>query len=158
MNKLNGSVLEGHALVVMPSEKRISVTPTTISQFKLNKNSSSNINSIGTMKLIVRNLAFQATKKELSSLFSVFGFVKRVRIPKKMGRTHICIFVIERFITSASVFIIFIIFSDLVYVIYLLNYLSIYFRFYDFLIRIYIKYRSLAMDFLILFSYCYFHF
>ena len=40
------------------------------------------------MKLIVRNLAFQATEKELKSLFSAFGAVKRVRIPKKMGGVH----------------------------------------------------------------------
>ena len=35
-------------------------------------------------KLIVRNVAFQATQTELRALFSTFGTVKRVRIPRKM--------------------------------------------------------------------------
>ena len=39
-------------------------------------------------KLIVRNLAFQATKSELKGLFAAFGAVQRVRIPKKMGGVH----------------------------------------------------------------------
>ena len=45
-------------------------------------------NLIGNWKLIVRNLAFQATKNELRQLFSAFGSVKKVRIPKKMGGNH----------------------------------------------------------------------
>ena len=36
----------------------------------------------------MRNLAFQASQKELNSLFSSFGQVKKIRIPKKNGGTH----------------------------------------------------------------------
>ena len=39
-------------------------------------------------KLVVRNLAFQASQKELHGLFSSFGQVKKIRIPKKNGGTH----------------------------------------------------------------------
>jgi RNA recognition motif-containing protein len=39
-------------------------------------------------KLIVRNVAFQASKAEIRDLFAVYGAVKRVRIPKKMGGEH----------------------------------------------------------------------
>jgi multiple RNA-binding domain-containing protein 1 len=45
-------------------------------------------NGVGSMKLLVRNVAFQCTKTELRALFSTFGAVKRVRIPKKMGGVH----------------------------------------------------------------------
>ena len=91
LRKLEGSVLDGHSLQVKPSEKRISNNGKTNqsnidSNTKLNKNKNKNIN--GSMKLIVRNLAFQATENELKSLFSAFGSVKKVRIPKKMGGVH----------------------------------------------------------------------
>lgn len=40
-------------------------------------------------KLIVRNLAFEATKRELNELFSTFGQVKSIRIPtKKFDGSH----------------------------------------------------------------------
>lgn len=39
-------------------------------------------------KLIVRNVAFQATVKELKELFGTFGKVKTARIPKKFDGNH----------------------------------------------------------------------
>ena len=39
-------------------------------------------------KLIVRNVPFEATKKELQELFSTFGQLKSVRIPRKFDGTH----------------------------------------------------------------------
>ena len=76
---LHGSVLDGHALDVQPSDKRITVATqrTPIAT-----------DSDDSCKLLVRNVAFQATKKELRALFSAFGAVKSVRIPKKMGGKH----------------------------------------------------------------------
>jgi len=77
---LHGSVLDGHALEVKPSDKRITAVPQhTVSKSADNSES---------CKLLVRNVAFQATKKELRALFSAFGAVKSVRIPKKMGGQH----------------------------------------------------------------------
>ena len=91
LRKLEGSVLDGHSLQVKPSEKRISNNGKT-NQRNNDNNSNSNLNKNkninGSMKLIVRNLAFQATENELKSLFSAFGSVKKVRIPKKMGGVH----------------------------------------------------------------------
>ena len=85
LKKMDGSVLDGHALQIKPSEKRISTGPTGK---KAENKSKMDPKGAGTMKLIVRNLAFQATEGELKSLFSSFGAVKRVRIPKKMGGVH----------------------------------------------------------------------
>jgi multiple RNA-binding domain-containing protein 1 len=85
LKKLDGSVLDGHALQIKPSEKRLSTAPTGTGK----KADKSKLDpKAATMKLIVRNLAFQATEGELKSLFSSFGAVKRVRIPKKMGGVH----------------------------------------------------------------------
>ena len=39
-------------------------------------------------KLLVKNLAFQATKHELRELFGQFGGVKRIRLPKKINGGH----------------------------------------------------------------------
>lgn len=38
-------------------------------------------------KLLVKNLAFQATRKELRELFSPYGQVESVRIPRKFDGT-----------------------------------------------------------------------
>jgi multiple RNA-binding domain-containing protein 1 len=85
LKKMDGSVLDGHALQIKPSEKRLSTAPTGTGK-KADKSKMDP--KAATMKLIVRNLAFQATEGELKSLFSSFGAVKRVRIPKKMGGVH----------------------------------------------------------------------
>ena len=39
-------------------------------------------------KLILRNLAFQATKQEVRELFKHFGSIKVIRLPKKMNGQH----------------------------------------------------------------------
>lgn len=80
---LQGSVLDGHSLELKASEKRLSAGSSKASRGK-SSSSSSGTNT----KLIVRNVAFQATQAELHALFSTFGSVKRVRIPKKMGGVH----------------------------------------------------------------------
>jgi multiple RNA-binding domain-containing protein 1 len=41
-----------------------------------------------TSKLLVRNVPFEATKKELRELFGTFGQLKSVRIPRKFDHTH----------------------------------------------------------------------
>ena len=39
-------------------------------------------------KLLVKNLAFQATKNELKELFGEYGSLKKIRVPKKMDGQH----------------------------------------------------------------------
>ena len=39
-------------------------------------------------KLLVKNLAFEATKKDLRELFGAFGQLKVVRIPRKFDGSH----------------------------------------------------------------------
>ena len=78
---LHGSALDGHAMEVKPTDKRIS---RSITGKRPLENSESEKNT----KIIVRNVAFQATLNEIKALFSAFGVVKRVRIPKKVGNVH----------------------------------------------------------------------
>ncbi len=41
-------------------------------------------------KLVVRNVAFEATRKEVMSLFSPFGHMKSCRLPRKFDGTPRC--------------------------------------------------------------------
>jgi len=83
--RLQRSVLHGHALDVKPSEKRLS---TASGRAKAKAKGANDAANSTNSKLVVRNVAFQATQAELHALFSTFGSVKRVRIPKKMGGVH----------------------------------------------------------------------
>ena len=85
---LNNTLCEGHVLEIKPSDKRLTIqhiktTPATSTTTSNTTNNNNNIKP--NTKLIVRNIAFQCTQTELNSLFSTFGHVKRVRIPKKHG-------------------------------------------------------------------------
>ena len=93
LQKLQGSLLDGHALEVKPSEKRLTGPPPSSKHTNSNNNNAttktkSKLSALTSNKLIIRNLAFQATKSELKGLFAAFGAVQRVRIPKKMGGVH----------------------------------------------------------------------
>jgi len=87
MKRLQGTVLDGHSLDIKPSDKRISAASSSSNNKSKSKKQKADQQQTST-KLIVRNVAFQATQAELKSLFSAFGSVKRVRIPKKMGGVH----------------------------------------------------------------------
>lgn len=83
--RMNGSLLDSHALEVKPSDKRVSAAPT---QAILSKSVlSGGVNKLNS-RIVVRNVAFQSTKAEIRSLFSSFGSVQTVRMPKKMGGEH----------------------------------------------------------------------
>jgi multiple RNA-binding domain-containing protein 1 len=97
LSRINGSRLDEHVLEVKPSDKRLSIPQQSLvtttkggksqtSKGKAEGESTSNPNE--TNKLIVRNVAFQATKEELKTLFSAFGTIKTLRIPRKIGGVH----------------------------------------------------------------------
>ncbi|CAL9226089.1 unnamed protein product [Arabidopsis halleri] len=69
---LQGTVLDGHALILRFCENKRSD--------KAGKDSGKDKPSA---KLHVKNVAFEATKKELKQLFSPFGQIKSMRLPKR---------------------------------------------------------------------------
>jgi multiple RNA-binding domain-containing protein 1 len=77
LKKLQGTVLDGHALELELS-KRASSSKRSITTSK-SKTSS---------KLIVRNVPFEATRTELLKLFGSFGQLRNVRVPKKFDGSH----------------------------------------------------------------------
>ncbi|TVU15799.1 hypothetical protein EJB05_39337 [Eragrostis curvula] len=71
---LQGTVLDGHALILQLCHGRNDGQAAK----KNDKDKSST-------KLLVRNVAFEATEKDLRQLFSPFGQIKSLRLPMKFG-------------------------------------------------------------------------
>ncbi|KAK2417801.1 RNA-binding (RRM/RBD/RNP motifs) family protein [Trifolium repens] len=72
---LHGTVLDSHALIL---------------QFRLVKNDAKVQKRVGKgkslTKLLVKNVAFEATKKDLRQLFSPFGQIKSLKLPMKFRK------------------------------------------------------------------------
>lgn len=76
IEKLHGKMLAGHALQLEPTKQSGQVPAATIASKKKSS------------KLVVRNVPFQANRKELLTLFGSFGQLKKVRLPKKFDGNH----------------------------------------------------------------------
>ncbi|KAB1210487.1 Multiple RNA-binding domain-containing protein 1 [Morella rubra] len=71
---LQGTILDGHALILqLCHAKNDDQVQKTVEKDK------------SSTKLLVRNVAFEATEKDLRQLFSPFGQIKSLRLPKKFG-------------------------------------------------------------------------
>ncbi|GMF16715.1 unnamed protein product [Phytophthora lilii] len=80
LQTLQGTVVDGHALNLKLSQKKASAAP---------KRAAGEGESEGRKsKIIVRNVAFEATSNEIRELFGAFGQLKRVRMPKKFDGRH----------------------------------------------------------------------
>ncbi|KAG2574632.1 hypothetical protein PVAP13_7KG345900 [Panicum virgatum] len=71
---LQGTVLDGHALILQLCHGK-----------KDGQAAKKNDKDKSSTKLLVRNVAFEATEKDLRQLFSPFGQVKSLRLPMKFG-------------------------------------------------------------------------
>ncbi len=91
MAALHGSALDGHVLALAVS--RVGSAAGDVSEQRKSKGSNAsaakaNEQPAGGTKLIVRNVAFEATKSDLRSLFGPFGQVKSLRLPRKFDGQH----------------------------------------------------------------------
>ena len=75
ISTMNGYVLEGHKLQLKLSHRQGSNNAT-----KVEKSNKSN-------KIIIKNLPFEASRKDVFELFSAFGNLKSVRVPKKFDKS-----------------------------------------------------------------------
>ncbi|NXJ29184.1 RBM19 protein, partial [Dicrurus megarhynchus] len=80
LRRLQGCTVDGHKLEVKLSERAVrpAVNPARKKQTAQKQRTS---------KILVRNIPFQATAREIRELFSTFGELKTVRLPKKMAGT-----------------------------------------------------------------------
>ncbi|NXF08254.1 RBM19 protein, partial [Smithornis capensis] len=80
LRRLQGCSVDGHKLEVKLSER--AVRP-AVKSFRKKQT----VKKQKTSKILVRNIPFQATVREIRELFSTFGELKTVRLPKKMAGT-----------------------------------------------------------------------
>ncbi|SCU90397.1 LAMI_0E01882g1_1 [Lachancea mirantina] len=76
ISALDGSVLDGHRIQLKLSNRQGSSAST-----------GKNVKKKGSSKIIVKNLPFEATRKDIFELFSSFGQLKSVRVPKKFDKS-----------------------------------------------------------------------
>ncbi|GIM08321.1 hypothetical protein Vretimale_12361 [Volvox reticuliferus] len=90
IKKLQGSQLDGHKLVLQLSRARKVASVSAAGGAKTAKKAAggSQADQDGSTKLVVRNLAFEATKKDIQGLFNPFGHLKSCRLPKKFDGSH----------------------------------------------------------------------
>lgn len=75
-------MLEGHKLSLQLSMKKgVALKSASTGGSKKDAHSRST-------KIVVRNVAFEATAKEIRALFQPFGQIKSVRLPKKFDNSH----------------------------------------------------------------------
>ncbi|KAL4972684.1 hypothetical protein BDW66DRAFT_169407 [Aspergillus desertorum] len=78
---MNGYTLDRHALVVRASHKGMDAA-----EERRKEDTAKKIAARRT-KIIIKNLPFQATKKDVRSLFGAYGQLRSVRVPKKFDRS-----------------------------------------------------------------------
>ncbi|KAJ3344068.1 hypothetical protein HDU93_003231 [Gonapodya sp. JEL0774] len=87
---MQGFVLDGHAVELKMSDRGSARDGDNTS--KRGKQGTQKLAAEATepkgTKLLVRNVPFQGTKRELRALFASFGHVKSVRMPKKFDGSH----------------------------------------------------------------------
>uniref|UniRef100_A0A7S2R930 RRM domain-containing protein n=1 Tax=Mucochytrium quahogii TaxID=96639 RepID=A0A7S2R930_9STRA len=86
----NGVQLDGHELEVKISERKKGTVDDGSSSSRKTRNGKLGDASSATKstKLMIRNLAFEATKKEIQNLLAAYGQVNTIRLPKKFDGTH----------------------------------------------------------------------
>ncbi|RCN52420.1 putative bacteriochlorophyll 4-vinyl reductase [Ancylostoma caninum] len=79
IKEMQGELLNGHCLELKISNREL------IDKEALKRKTITATGQGKCTKLLVRNIPFQASIREIESLFSSFGEVKSIRIPKKVG-------------------------------------------------------------------------
>ncbi|XP_013359156.1 PREDICTED: probable RNA-binding protein 19 isoform X2 [Chinchilla lanigera] len=80
LRQLQGHVVDGHKVEVRISERATKPALTSARKKQVSRKQT-------TSKILVRNIPFQADLREIRELFSTFGELKTVRLPKKMTGT-----------------------------------------------------------------------
>ncbi|KAI5287632.1 Multiple RNA-binding domain-containing protein 1 [Ascosphaera aggregata] len=81
MTSMNGYKLDNHDLVIKASHRGMDAAETRRKEDALKKKAAR------ATKIIIKNLPFEATKKDIYTLFGAYGKLRSVRLPKKFDRT-----------------------------------------------------------------------
>jgi multiple RNA-binding domain-containing protein 1 len=91
---MDGFVLDGHKLSVKASHKGHDAAEERRREDKAKAAAGQ------TTKIVVKNLPFEATKKDVRELFGAYGKLRAVRVPKKFGSTSTRGFAFAEFVTA----------------------------------------------------------
>lgn len=80
IKSLDGYVLDGHKLQLKLSHRQAGTSSSSSNTKKPASDNKSN-------KIIIKNLPFEATRKDIVELFGAFGNLKSVRVPKKFDKS-----------------------------------------------------------------------
>jgi len=80
MQAMNGFKLDGHDLQIRASHKGQDAAEVGRQEAKARKEAGKRT------KLLIKNLPFEASKKDVRALFSAYGQLRSVRVPKKMNQ------------------------------------------------------------------------
>ena len=80
LKRLQNTLVDGHAI-------KLSISSNVKEEKKVKRKRKDDDIEVSN-KLIIRNLAFESTKKDLRELIKNFGEVKALRLPKKMNNQH----------------------------------------------------------------------
>ncbi|CAF0981643.1 unnamed protein product [Didymodactylos carnosus] len=83
LKRLQNSELNGHNLELKRSERTLKLASNVKTKRKRQLEKKQR-----TTKILIRNIPFQANVREIRELFTVFGELKFVRLPKKVNGTH----------------------------------------------------------------------
>ncbi|PHH89065.1 hypothetical protein CDD83_6700 [Cordyceps sp. RAO-2017] len=78
---MDGQLLDGHALGVKASHRGLDAAEERRREDRARKAAAQRT------KIVIKNLPFQATKKEVRALFGTYGQIRSVRVPKKADHT-----------------------------------------------------------------------
>lgn len=78
---MNGRMVEGHEIVVQSSQKSIDAAE------ERRKDDASKKANAKKTKIIIKNLPFEASKKDIRALFGAYGKLRTVRLPRKFDNT-----------------------------------------------------------------------
>ena len=83
LDELQGHVIDGHAILLKKSAVRMDAQPTRRTERVADTDK-----DLTNTKLVVRNVPFEATEKEVRELFKSFAQLKRVRLPRRYDGRH----------------------------------------------------------------------
>jgi len=88
LRTLDGTALDGHAIKLQRSRAAVAAATATADDPNADGAAPRSGGAAASTKLVVRNVAFEATKTDIRGLFAPFGQVKSVRLPRKIDGTH----------------------------------------------------------------------
>jgi len=86
--QLQGAEIDGHNIKLKMSTRANASTPGAAKKKKKETAASQSGGRKSETKVIVRNMPFEANKKEVQALFHTFGQVRSVRVPRKFDGSH----------------------------------------------------------------------